>query len=544
MSVSGILLNPVIPRHHSCAAPAAGINNSGSSAASSASSSSDAFSNQGDLGRSLRAQSAGGGPKIRFAPLPDPRKLDGLDNDSVTSLSDNATPEASARNPAPASPLAAPLDISLVAKRDVSASSLQKKITSMWSTKRLLKPLLSRQSSTSPDDGSPYSSLFRVPSLESIRSTQSAMSAFSFRRRDKSPNPRSSTSSLMTFGSSDQRERERAASVTSSQSLPVSGSQGSTSRRPETSPASYSLPRSRRFPRPHTMLNGRVYGRHRGALTPDPFQNQRPAHEDEFVEWGFGGLGSVPHSRATGAAADWNRVRGGRGIASVADEDDDGSGMRWVKRRREQRAKEAAEKAAAEARASDDAEIGGQPRPNTEGGVDDHDERATLTGDTPSSALPHTPSRIEATSSPPAAPAHDAPPNNLRRSSAEHHDTAVAVLPPPHQHHAHHRPNPSRTASLDNSQASNLISHTSFIERASDTQSSTSEEPTDEGENTEDGDDEDDDDTDEEVRHLAFYIPKNYGSILLFYPQTERDRKTAESAGVEKISRHRDIDAE
>ncbi|KAF9507849.1 hypothetical protein BS47DRAFT_270920 [Hydnum rufescens UP504] len=492
-SAPGILLNPVPSRRYSYAAPNSATNNSDCTA-SSASSTSDGSSNRGELDYGLGAQGAVRGRRIRFAPLPDPRKLDAADNDSFTSLSEGGASETTGNSSTAASLVPPPVDISLVTGAEVSRSSLYKKATSM--STRLLKPLLLKQSSPNAEDGSPYASLFRVSSLES------AMSAFSFRRRDKSPDSTGSTPSLMTFGGP----------VSSSSSLPITGRRSTTSR-PQTAPNSNTLPRSRRFPGPLTMLNGRVYGRHRGALTPDPFQHQRPDHEDEFVEWGFGGLGSVPHSRATGAAADWHRVRGGTGFTSVPDEDDDGSGMRWVKRRREQKAREAAEaaeKAATAPHASDDTEKNGPPQPIAEGGEndqDDHNEKQlVVSDDAPSSAPPPIPPRIEATSSPPPSsmvPSHDSPPVP-RRLSSEHHDTAVTVLPPLH----HHRPNPSRTTSLDSPfqpPASNLLSRKPSIEKASDTQSSTSDEPEDEGENTEDEDEEDD--SDEEVRDPPPLIP-------------------------------------
>ncbi|CAL1703451.1 unnamed protein product [Somion occarium] len=125
------------------------------------------------------------------------------------------------------------------------------------------------------------------------------------------------------------------------------------------------------------MLNGRVYG----ARRVDPFANVRD-EEPEFVEWGYGGMGSVNSTSQGVGAGIWARVQAGAGVSIGAhdesswgassarsrsssantptgsgestqsgyvasggsgrggEEDDDGSGMAWVKRRREMREKE------------------------------------------------------------------------------------------------------------------------------------------------------------------------------------------------------------
>jgi hypothetical protein len=90
------------------------------------------------------------------------------------------------------------------------------------------------------------------------------------------------------------------------------------------------------------MLNGRVYGARKHHTQPtDVFQNIRD-EEPQFVEWGHGGMGSVS------AGGMWGKVQSsqkllighteerGRPGAPQAD-DDDGSGMGWVKKRREER---------------------------------------------------------------------------------------------------------------------------------------------------------------------------------------------------------------
>lgn len=126
------------------------------------------------------------------------------------------------------------------------------------------------------------------------------------------------------------------------------------------------------------MLNGRVYG----APNKNPFANVRDT-EPEFVEWGYGGMGSQK-SKSGAPGSDWSRVQGSSSVFRAADDDassekenqrdreqafaaaaastdgDDGSGMGWVKKRREQKeqkereAREAQEAAAAAESKEDD----------------------------------------------------------------------------------------------------------------------------------------------------------------------------------------------
>lgn len=112
------------------------------------------------------------------------------------------------------------------------------------------------------------------------------------------------------------------------------------------------------------MLNGRVYGSKRHPPA-DPFANVRD--EPEFVEWGYGGMGSVNCSSDSkysvltkGAPALLSHghsqavVGGGHGGdapaperndgVGVGDDDHDGTGMGWVKKRRLERERLAREK--------------------------------------------------------------------------------------------------------------------------------------------------------------------------------------------------------
>ncbi|KAJ9108773.1 hypothetical protein QFC21_000093 [Naganishia friedmannii] len=95
-------------------------------------------------------------------------------------------------------------------------------------------------------------------------------------------------------------------------------------------------------PRPVKMLNGRVYGKNRQSQQASISQSMEP----EFVEWGGmmgskgGGLGSVasataiPSSSTTGSMGSVGRASGNN------EEEDDGSGISWLKKRREARERE------------------------------------------------------------------------------------------------------------------------------------------------------------------------------------------------------------
>ncbi|KAL6308020.1 hypothetical protein BKA93DRAFT_31566 [Sparassis latifolia] len=122
--------------------------------------------------------------------------------------------------------------------------------------------------------------------------------------------------------------------------------------------------------RQQRMLNGRVYGAKR-----NPFANARP--DPQFVEWGYGGMGSVQASN--GHASIWSKVQSSGAInvgahdssqgwgsrpstangrltgngalgnstntsGAASASDDDGTGMAWVRKRREQRERERKER--------------------------------------------------------------------------------------------------------------------------------------------------------------------------------------------------------
>lgn len=84
------------------------------------------------------------------------------------------------------------------------------------------------------------------------------------------------------------------------------------------------------------MLNGRIYGSSRVRQP----KRDHPA-EPEFVEWGYGGMGSNSGSSASSAYA---KVQSSHKNVVAAEDDDDGSGMGWVRRRREAREREKKER--------------------------------------------------------------------------------------------------------------------------------------------------------------------------------------------------------
>ncbi|KAL4261891.1 hypothetical protein AB1N83_008107 [Pleurotus pulmonarius] len=117
-------------------------------------------------------------------------------------------------------------------------------------------------------------------------------------------------------------------------------------RRPSTASGAISTPTSpARKGKGTRMLNGRVYGHRRNTSNPNgnPFANARDEADPEFVEWGYGGMGSVRNGSGVGHGV-WGRLQSegtalGGGGKTDDEELDDGSGMGWVRKRREQKEK-------------------------------------------------------------------------------------------------------------------------------------------------------------------------------------------------------------
>lgn len=232
------------------------------------------------------------------------------------------------------------------------------------------------------------------------------------------------------------------------------------------------------------MLNGRVYGSKRQPPA-DPFANVRD--EPEFVEWGYGGMGSVTHSSdskysalAKGAPALLSHgqaqkipVGGGRGGAAVAverkgggdDDDDDGSGMGWVRKRKLERERLAREKEATEVTTV----------------LDTYSRRTSTDG---SSAVDSTSTDLStlAASSAPTTPPSTSDTLPQDEAEQEQHILQAVRLSPTHHHHK--RPSTSSPGDL-------VVGTThSPVEPAKSSPSTTSESSSDDDETPREDDDE------------------------------------------------------
>ncbi|CAK5279295.1 unnamed protein product [Mycena citricolor] len=327
------------------------------------------------------------------------------------------------------------------------------------------------------------------------------------------------------------------------------------------------------------MLNGRVYGR--GGST-NPFASARD-EDPQFVEWGYGGMGSVKNGAGHSA---WSRVQGGAtmpddpraqgksesnghvGMGTVSssgggDDDDDGGGMGWVRRRREAREKEAREKEErereekeklAQEAANGNAEGGGEiVEPQQANGEDDvtcptpetvkssplPDTDSTPAG-TPS--LPHSvpsmsplpsvspagtpsiPSPAALSSiSPSGTPSMPSPP--IPANGA--HVLQAVNLPAGFRGHHHHR-----SSSNANIMVAAAEQATRDVPSSSSSAGSVSESDT-EDEGDEEEDDGEQDDGDKELND-------DDGEDEEDEDEAAARRRTALGAGVEKISRHKE----
>ncbi|KAG6813338.1 hypothetical protein H0H92_011886 [Tricholoma furcatifolium] len=276
------------------------------------------------------------------------------------------------------------------------------------------------------------------------------------------------------------------------------------------------------------MLNGRVYGGARKQRDPNanPFANARD-EDPEFVEWGYGGMGSVRGAQHAGVTAAnvnertrWERLQGqgdrafvasaprgekkgvGGGVPNtLVDEEDDGSGMGWVKKRKRERAeREARQRAEAEAAAA-------AANGTTPAAPQDENDTPVETGVTSP-----TPTITPASASAAVSPTPTITEHNLR----------TVTLP---THLSRHRRAASRTASAEGGVPTLPTNGSTFTtDPASPSSSSASEsEETESDSDAHERDDDDEDDDDEEEDEDE---------------AVQQRRKTALGAGVEKVSRH------
>ncbi|KAI6129063.1 hypothetical protein EV401DRAFT_2066984 [Pisolithus croceorrhizus] len=477
-------------------------------------------------------------PRIRFAPLPEPRHDDSpctdtedddddYNEDGIPSESEiSEERDAVVVDPSPSSPA-----LSTQSAPPVGPVSRISKVL------RLLRPAsptpvprddVFRPRSRSPPPSSPSSSstvLYRSTSLSSNHSRTSSDS----RRHPTRP-----------LGAGGGRHSF------ASKILPGPSSLS----QPPSSPSTSTRGKSDGKPKYVRMLNGRIYGtkRHPG-LSPFPFTFHRFAYviiplitiqytvhsnanpfasardEPEFVEWGYGGMGSVRASKDV-ASAVWKGLHangnpdtsphktsglgagGGRSAASarrmaqVAPEssmgsvivgggdDDDGSGMGWVKRRKAER--EARLRAELEAKERAEREAGEgekEPRKSGESMSASTLSTSTSSGGTTgagSSPISSTSTSVTDLSSPAG-----------HRTTAEHKDAGD------HQHHQEHHVMATVLGPISNKQAQS--SEPSPIE------SKASSSP---------GEGDDDNDEEEEEEEL------------------DTHSRMARGAGVEKVSKH------
>lgn len=389
-----------------------------------------------------------------------------------------------------------------------------------WSsTKGLLRPLLKLPKSKSGDGSRGFSgvtteeiltlgtiNLFRSGSRESVSSTQSEGAALTRQL---------SGVSIQSTNSTKSKKRSQGGFRGGYSLRPITSELGTASttrqyRHPLSSSSKPTSPlsKSSNGARPNGMkgtrlLNGRVYGAKSGSASgrlggldknSNLFKTARD-EEPEFVEWGYGGMGS----KIGGAASTDSRGKrakelqtgrasaGGSGVqahssskahvgTSGADDDFDGSGLAWVRRRKEQREREKREKEEKEALQPEGvgggAEAAGEKM--TEGATAEMAEEKTANKDgtvqeTQEAPIPprievHAPSPTRESapiSSPPPAPKVDEEKENIPPSAAgirssttspidsgemtpvsskkgsDHVFTAINV-PAPHWHDTHH----------------------------------------------------------------------------------------------------------
>lgn len=194
------------------------------------------------------------------------------------------------------------------------------------------------------------------------------------------------------------------------------------------------------------MLNGRVYGGRGLNAQGNLFETAKDT-EPEFVEWGYGGMGSVKAGQH--GDKQWSKLQstgtsvGGGG----GDDDDDGGGMAWARRRREamERAKkEAEEKAKAEAEAEaketekSEGTEGAEPSVVQEEPAPEEESPSPATELLSSPIAESTPVQPEETS------------NQKEKEEEQHVTTAVNVPVRQHGHH-HHRSTSASVSAVNSS---------------------------------------------------------------------------------------------
>ncbi|EIN08015.1 hypothetical protein PUNSTDRAFT_126818 [Punctularia strigosozonata HHB-11173 SS5] len=270
------------------------------------------------------------------------------------------------------------------------------------------------------------------------------------------------------------------------------------------------------------MLNGRVYGQKRNRQNQNLFATAKD-EEPEFVEWGYGGMGSV--KAASGGNAMWKPLQSSQSTHGASADDDDPSGMAWVKRRREQREREKAEREAkekAETEAAMKADAEPQNSQNS-GQPSEEDVTPTLAEQSTSeqAADVEVPVLAEKVASP--EPEEVASPERVEGASPklveDEHATILRNLPAPYPL-VHRRTLSSRLVSGEATPEEGMvfISPPAEVDHKVENEAESSEDEDEEESSAREFDDAEDD---EEV------------------DIDEQNRITALSAGMEKISKHK-----
>lgn len=169
--------------------------------------------------------------------------------------------------------------------------------------------------------------------------------------------------------------------------------------------------------RPQRMLNGRVYGARRAKERLQPL----PSMEPEFSEWGYGGMGSVSNS------GEYSKLQSKSSAVGNDDDEDDGSGMAWLRKRKEKREREEREKKEAEAAAAAAAEAEKAEEPAQRASTETTDSAPTIHAEP-----------VETTTAP-QTPTGSAPPsrsNTAPMSPPRTHVTRNVSSPPTRQNSA------------------------------------------------------------------------------------------------------------
>ena len=179
--------------------------------------------------------------------------------------------------------------------------------------------------------------------------------------------------------------------------------------------------------------------------------------EPEFVEWGYGGMGSVKNT--AGQSSVWSRVQADNNAAGIArkatEDEDDGTGMAWVRKRKEERERakrEAEERAKKEQEAREANAENADVEMNTESEVTDAKETDTEADAevevkvTAAEAVEQNEKADEAENAPlspnatvTSTPAPPTPLASEGQKSPAHveHITQAINIPAPHRHHSH-----------------------------------------------------------------------------------------------------------